>query len=245
MPPSHRLIFWPRGAQIRPVASQDSLKQRVAEASLEYVRPGMRLGLGSGSTAELMAHALGKRMQQGLQIEAVVPTSTRTEQIAQSYGMPICTLDDVEGLDLTIDGADEVDPELNLIKGGGGQHLHEKIVAEASATLVIIVDASKCVDQLGAFAVPVEVIPSAVRTVGRQILELGGSFSLRGGLEAPYVTLEQNRILDCDFGLIEEPAALARALSEISGIVEHGLFIDLADVVLVGRDDAVEKIERP
>lgn len=226
-------------------SAQSSVKQRVAEASLEHVQPGMCVGLGSGSTAELMVHALGAKMKAGFQIAAVVPTSARTKEIAASYGMPVRTLDEVEQLDITIDGADEVDPELNLIKGGGGQHLHEKIVAEASRTLLIIVDASKLVEHLGAFPVPVEVIPSAVAPVCRRILELGGEPRLRMQGGTPYVTLENNRILDCDFGPIEEPAGLARALGEIAGVVEHGLFIDLADLVLVGRDDAVQTISRP
>lgn len=225
-------------------APQNSLKQRVAEASLDYIKPGMWVGLGSGSTAELMVTALGEKMKEGFRLAGVVPTSANTKRIALSYGMPVRTLDDVERLDVTIDGADEVDSQLDLIKGGGGQHLHEKIIAAASDQLVIIVDGSKMVQQLGAFMVPVEVIPMASVPVARQIRELGGDPVMRTRGAEPYVTLEGNRILDCDFGLIEEPAGLARALKELPGVVEHGLFIELADIVLVGRNDAVETILR-
>ncbi len=223
---------------------QNSLKQRVAEASLDYVKSGMWVGLGSGSTAELMVHALGEKMKEGFRLAGVVATSANTQKIALSYGMPVRTLDDVETLDVTIDGADEVDTQLDLIKGGGGQHLHEKIVAVASQKLVIIVDDSKMVQNLGAFTVPVEVIPVALLPVSRQIRELGGNPVPRSQGTEPYLTLEGNRILDCDFGLIEEPAGLARALQELPGMVEHGLFIDLADVILVGRGDLVETILR-
>ncbi|MCA9552649.1 MAG: ribose-5-phosphate isomerase RpiA [Myxococcales bacterium] len=220
-------------------------KRLAAEAALGFVQPGMWLGLGSGSTAELMVHALGAQVQEGLQIAGAVPTSARTREIAASYGIPLCTLDDVDELDLVIDGADEADPELNLIKGGGGQLLHEKIVAAASRQMVVIADSSKVVSVLGAFKLPVEIIEAARRPLIRQIGELGGEPTLRQSGGGAYRTLEGNLILDCDFGPIEEPAGLARALADLPGVVEHGLFVGMADVLLVGRDGGVDVIRAP
>lgn len=224
--------------------TQDELKREVAEASLAYVREGMMVGLGSGSTAEIMVRALGRRVQAGLRLAGAVVTSPATGRVAAEHGIEVRALEDVDHIDVTIDGADEVDPDLQLIKGGGGQHLHEKVVAAASDRLVIIVDASKLVARLGAFRVPVEVVPMATRFVQRQIAELGGAAEVRMRDGAPFITTERNRILDCDFGPIDEPAALARALSDVPGAVEHGLFVDLADVVIVGRPDGVETLER-
>ena len=220
-------------------------KRLAAEASLAFVEPGMWVGLGSGSTAELMVHALGARVQAGLHLAGAVPTSARTKELAASYGIPLGTLDDVDELDLVIDGAAEADPELNLIKGGGGQLLHEKIVAAASRQMVVIADASKVVDVLGAFRLPVEIIEAARRPLIRQLRELGGEPVLRQAGGGAYRTLEGNLILDCDFGPIDEPSALARALADLPGVVEHGLFVDLADVLLVGRDGGVDILRRP
>lgn len=223
---------------------KEELKQQVAEACLVHVEPGMMLGLGSGSTAELMVHALGRKVQDGLQLKGAVVTSPATGAIAEQYGITLHTLAQVDRIDLTIDGADEVDPDLQLIKGGGGQHLHEKIVAAASEQLLIIVEDSKLVDRLGAFTVPVEVIEAALPLIEREVAELGGRSKLRMKGDAPFTTTERNRILDCDFGLIDEPAALARALADLPGVVEHGLFIDLADRAMVARPDGVETLER-
>ena len=205
----------------------------------------MCVGLGSGSTAEVMTHLLGERVRdEGLALSGAVATSVATREIAASYGLPLKTLDEVEGLDVVIDGADEVDPNLDLLKGGGGAHLHEKIVASAARRMVVIVDGSKLVERLGAFRLPLEVIEAARRPVTRAVAELGGEVELRVRDGAPFRTQEGNLILDGDFGLIEEPAALARALSEIPGLVEHGLFVDMADVVLVGRGGDVETLRR-
>jgi ribose 5-phosphate isomerase A len=226
------------------MGDQAENKRLAAEACLGFVRPGMWLGLGSGSTAELMVHALGAQVQDGLQLAGAVPTSARTKDLAASYGIPLATLDDVDELDLVIDGADEADPQLNLIKGGGGQLLHEKIVAAASRQMVVIADASKLVDVLGAFRVPVEIIEAARRPLLRQMRELGGEPTLRLAGGAAYRTLEGNLILDCDFGPIEEPDALARALADLPGVVEHGLFVGMADVLVVGRDGGVDVLRR-
>lgn len=222
--------------------SQDDLKQAVAEASLDYVEPGMWLGLGSGSTAERMVHALGARVQAGLSLAGVVSSSPRTAEIARGYGLEPTPLSEVDQLDLTIDGADEVDPNLDLIKGGGGQHLHEKILAAASERLLILVDESKLVERLGAFRVPLEVVPVAERLVRRRVEELGGEARRREVNGEAFRTTEHNLVLDCDFGLLDEPAALARALSDLPGAVEHGLFIGMTHRVLVARPSGVETI---
>lgn len=219
---------------------RDLEKKTAAVASIEHVRPGMRLGLGSGSTSAVMVHALGERVRAGLAIECAVPTSADTRAIAESYGIPIATLDDVDRLDLTIDGADEADPGLALIKGGGGALLHEKIVASASDRFVVIVDSSKLVEKLGAFKVPVEVLHFAARPVKTKIEAMGGTVSVRQRGDQPFVTEEGNLIYDCDFGLIDDPADLAERLGRIPGLVEHGLFVGMADVLIVGRGEATE-----
>ncbi len=223
---------------------QDQLKQQVAERSLDFVEPGMCLGLGSGSTAERMIHALGARYQAGLTLTAVVPTSQRSAEIAQSYGMPVRSLEQQPTLDLVIDGADEANPSLDLIKGGGGALLHEKIVAASAPKMVVIVDGSKLVPVLGAFKLPVEVIPAARHLVERRLLALGARSALRKKDDAPFITLEGNVILDCDFGPIQDPRSLAEALDSVVGLVEHGLFIKMASVLVVGDADGVRLIER-
>ena len=215
-------------------------KRRAAERSLDFVVNGMTLGLGSGSTSEVMVELLGQRVQQGLQVRGAVPTSKATRAIAERYGIPITTLDETPHLDLTIDGADECDRELSLIKGGGGALLHEKIVAAASTQVVIIVDAGKLVEHLGAFRLPVEVVPFALGPVSRRLAALGGRPVRRERDGAPFVTQESNYILDCDFGAITDAAHLAARLSTIPGVVEHGLFVNLADVVVVGRGETTE-----
>jgi ribose 5-phosphate isomerase A len=219
---------------------QDIEKRSAARKSLEHVEPNMKLGLGSGSTSAVMVHLLGEKVRAGLAVEAAVPTSTATREIAESYGIPIRTLDEVGRLDLTIDGADEADPNLALIKGGGGALLHEKIVAAASDRFVVIVDASKLVDRLGAFKVPVEVIRFAAAPVKATIEALGGTVSVREKDGVTFLTEEGNLIYDCDFGLIDDPGTLAEELGRIPGLVEHGLFVDMADVLIVGRGEDVE-----
>lgn len=219
-------------------------KRIAAEAAVALVEPGMWLGLGTGSTATFFVDALAARMKDGLSISGTVPTSEKTRAQAEALGIPLVSLDDAPELDLTLDGADEISPNLELIKGGGGALLREKIVASASKRLVIIADASKEVDQLGRFLLPVEIIARARVPVTRKINALGGKATLRLAGNQPFVTDEGHAILDCDFGLIEDPPALARELSPIAGVVEHGLFIDMAEHVIIGVGDTVETRRR-
>ncbi len=219
-------------------------KRAAAERSLEYVRDGMCLGLGSGSTAAIMLELLGQRVRDGLRVRGV-PTSEASRQVAEHAGIPIVTFDEVSSLDLTIDGADEVDPQLNLIKGGGGALLREKIVASLSRRVVIIVDSQKQVPRLGAFPLPVEVVQFAWRPLAQRLGELGATPVLRRGPDGgAYVTDEGNLVLDCAFGRIDDPAALAARLDAMPGVVDHGLFVGLAHTLVVGRSDGTGVIER-
>lgn len=219
-------------------------KRLAAERSLEYVRDGMCLGLGSGSTAAIMLELLGQRVHEGLRVRGV-PTSETSRQLAELAGIPIVGFDDVSRLDLTIDGADEVDPQLNLIKGGGGALLREKIVASLSRRVMIVVDSHKQVPQLGAFPLPVEVVRFAWKPLAERLAELGASPALRPGRDgSAYVTDEGNFILDCAFGRIDDPAALAARLDAMPGVVDHGLFVGLAHTLVVGRGDGTIVIER-
>ena len=220
-------------------------KRRAAERSLDYVEDGMVLGLGTGSTAAHVVRLLGARVRDGLNITGV-PTSRATEALAEECGVALTTLEEVTRVDLTIDGADEVDPELGLIKGGGGALLREKIVASVSDRYVIIADESKLVPRLGAFALPVEVTPFALAVVTARLDAEGAKPVLRrvaGG--DPMVTDEGHHLLDCAYRAIDDAPALARALTGIVGVVEHGLFVGMADVAVIGRGEGVEVIERP
>ena len=214
-------------------------KELAAAASMSYVEDGQVVGLGTGSTATLAIGMLAERVRAGLRIRAV-PTSRRTSELARSLGIPLVTFEDVGAIDVTIDGTDEFDPQLDLIKGAGGALLREKIVASASRQLVIVADSSKRVERLGARALPIEVIPFAEALLARRIAELGATVvSLRD-----YATDEGHHILDCSFGAIADAAALARTLDAIPGVVEHGLFIGMASVVVVATGDNVEFIPR-
>jgi ribose 5-phosphate isomerase A len=224
--------------------TSDDEKQLAATASLAYVRDGDVVGLGTGSTATFMIHALAQRVRDGLRVRGV-PTSARTQELATTLGIPIVTFDDVQDIDVTIDGADEFDPQLALTKGGGGALLREKIVASASRKLVIVTDSSKRVATLGRFPLPVEVIGFAGPLVAKRIAALGGTPQLRrDGSGKPYVTDEGHHILDCRFGAISDVRRLARALDDMPGVVEHGLFIDMASVVLVAEHGQVTELQR-
>ncbi len=218
-------------------------KEAVARASLSFIQDGQVVGIGTGSTAACFIQLLGERVKNGLRIRGV-PTSDRSREQAASLGIAITTLDECPEIDVTVDGADEVDPQLRLIKGGGGALLREKIVASASKQVVIIADSTKRVPMLGKFGLPVEVIKFARAVVQKKIEALGARVSLRHDGNKPYRTDEDNYILDCHFGEIADPERLARQLSDMPGIVEHGLFIGMASVVLVAEGNEVVELRR-
>lgn len=215
-----------------------------AKRALDYVSDGMRVGLGTGSTAAWMVKMLGEMVREdGLRIQAVA-TSSRTAQLAKDVGLEVLTLDQVKWLDLTIDGTDEFDPLLNLIKGGGGALLQEKIVAMASDQIVIIADASKSVDTLGAFALPVEVVKFGWETTLELIREcllnvhvMGSEIALRLQNDTPLITDEGHYILDLDLKRIENPSEVSFALNQVPGVVENGLFLDVVDAIVIGHGD--------
>jgi ribose 5-phosphate isomerase A len=223
--------------------SADDDKKLAAIAAVELVEDGMVLGLGTGSTAVFALEMLGERVKNGLRIKGV-PTSDSTEKLAKSVGIPIVTLDEFPQLDLDIDGADEVEPTLCLIKGGGGALLREKIVAYASKRVVIIVDEKKLVDKLGKFHLPIEVVPFSRGLIQETIKKMGASSVVRERNGQVFHTDENNLILDCDFGLIEDPRALGQQLSLIPGVVEHGLFLDMVERVIIGGDGRVKTLSR-
>ncbi len=224
--------------------SNDLEKQAAARASLQFIKDGQVVGLGTGSTAAYFIQFLGERVKAGLKVRGI-PTSIHSQQLAEKYGIPLTTLDEVDEIDVDIDGADEFDPQLNLIKGGGGALLREKIVASASRKFVVVSDASKQVPVLGRFPLPVEVIPFAQSLLTRKITAMGATVSLRKAKDGTlYRTDEGHRILDCAFGQIKDAAALANTLANMPGVVEHGLFIGMADVVLIGKGSDVIEIQK-
>jgi ribose 5-phosphate isomerase A len=224
------------------MANAQEEKESAGRAAAKLVRDGDIVGLGTGSTAYFTILALGERVQAGLKIVGI-PTSVGTADLARAVGIPLTTLDEHPEIDITIDGADEVDPQLRLIKGGGGALTREKVIATASRKMVVVADSSKAVAVLGKFPLPVEVIAFARVVVERKIAALGGAPKLRMGRDGqPYRTDNENQILDCNFGTIGDPPSLAQTLSDTPGIVEHGLFIGLAKVALVGRGDRVEEL---
>ena len=222
----------------------DKAKFVAAKRAAEFVQSGMRVGLGTGSTAAWPVRCLGERVrEEGLRFRGV-PTSTRTAELAREVGIEVISLDEAGWLDLTIDGADEFDNELNLIKGGGGALLQEKIVATASDEMIVIADAAKHVETLGAFPLPVEVIPFGW-TASQALLEealvtmdvLGRKTTLRMNGERPYITDEGNYILDLHLSRIGNARQLAMLVNQIPGVVENGLFIDICDRVIIGYGD--------
>ena len=229
----------------------DAQKLRAAERALDYVEPGMKLGLGSGSTAAKFVDLVGAKVKEGLDV-LCVPTSEGTRAQAEGLGIPLTTLDETPHLDLTVDGADELDGELRLIKGGGGALLREKIVACASDRMIVIADASKRVETLGLFPLPVEVERFGLRAT-RALVELrarrascGGDIRLRENRYGdPFVTDGANHIFDCSFDPIPEPEALAEALASVPGVVEHGLFIAIATAAVVAGPDGIEILGGP
>ena len=230
--------------------SQDDQKRAAALQALEHVKPGMRLGIGTGSTADFFTRALGEKVAQGLDVIGV-PTSERTHALATELNIPLTTLEEMPELDLTIDGADEADGDLNLIKGGGGALLREKIVATASARMVVIADESKLVETLGKFPLPVEVVPFGLKSTRRKVVqalidnEIGEvDIILRGGAGDPYVTGGSHYILDCHCSAIPDASALANALEGTPGVVDHGLFIAIADTILIAGPEGTRVLEK-
>jgi ribose 5-phosphate isomerase A len=217
-------------------------KEAAGRAAAKLVNDGDVVGLGTGSTAYFAVVALGERVHAGMKVVGI-PTSIKTADQARAAGIPLTTLDQHPVIDITIDGADELDPHLRLIKGGGGALLREKVVASASKKMVVVADSAKLVPVLGKFPLPIEIISFARAVVEKRIVALGASPKLRTRPDGtPYLTDNGNQILDCSFGKIADPAALARTLSDTPGIVEHGLFIGLASMALIGREDQVEEL---
>ena len=225
------------------------LKIAAAAQALSHVQNGMRLGIGSGSTAEEFVRLLAARVKQGLQIIGV-PTSERTAALCRQLGVPLTTLDETPHLDLTIDGADELDADLTLIKGGGGALLREKIVAAASDAMIVIADQSKLVDILGRFALPIEVnrfgLAATMQAIGQaaQKSGLAGSLTLRVKDKTAFITDGGHFIVDASFGRIPNPQTLSDALFAIPGVVEHGLFIGLARTAVIAGTDGIRTMNR-
>ncbi len=232
------------------VTDAEQLKHAAAAAAVAFVRPGMRLGLGTGSTARHFVALLAARVREGLDVVGV-PTSEATRLDAERQGIPLTTLDETPALDLTVDGADEIAPDLSLIKGGGGALLREKIVAAASAQMIVIADDSKYVPALGRFPLPIEIVRFGAAATRRAVEATAKAVGCAGPV-APrqtreghaFVTDEGHLLLDAAFAHIAEPASLARRLAAIPGVVEHGLFIGLAHIAIIAGHDGVRIVER-
>jgi len=230
--------------------SMDDLKRQAAARAVEQVQDGMKLGLGTGSTAKHFVELLGERVKAGLKVVGV-PTSEATRADAERCGVPLTTLEEVDHLDLTVDGADEIDPDLALIKGGGGALLREKIVAAASDRMIVIADESKWVPTLGRFPLPIEVIPFGLGATRRAIEAVFAENGVSGQMDVrktkdghAFVTDGGHWIIDAHLGRIPEPPRLAAALSSIPGVVEHGLFIGLAQTAVLAGPQGIRVVER-
>jgi ribose 5-phosphate isomerase A len=223
-------------------------KQRVALEAARLVQDGAIVALGTGSTAAFVIEELGRRSrEEGLAIKGI-PTSYQAAMLARKYGIPLTTLDDVDHIDIAIDGADEVDPQKNLIKGGGAAHTREKVIDSLAKVFVVVVDQSKLVQHLGeTFPVPVEVIPLAITPVLRRLEAMGGEPVVRMGIkkDGPVITDQGNLVVDVGFKAIPDPAALEAALNNIPGVLENGIFTGVADIILVGsaEDGSVRRID--
>lgn len=222
----------------------DELKKQAAVAALDEIQNGMIVGLGTGSTATHFIHALGEKVRGGLRVLGI-PTSEGSGRLAEEVGIPLTTFRDHPQIDVTVDGADEVSPHLDLIKGLGGALVREKIVAHASKRVIIVVDESKLVRKLGTkTVVPIEVIPLATHRVLLQLKELGGEAAVRENNGKPFVSDNGNTIIDWKHGIIEEPAVLEKQLKAITGIVDSGIFAGVADAVIVAASSGIRKMER-
>jgi ribose 5-phosphate isomerase A len=225
--------------------SADALKRMAAEEAATFVEDGMRLGLGTGSTAAHFVELIGERVAEGLNV-VCVPTSEATAEQARALSIPLTTLDETPFLDLTVDGADEIDRQLRLIKGGGGALLREKIVAMSSERMIVIADDSKFVETLGAFPLPIEIMPFGATATLHMIEMLAGEAGLNGEISLRrtasgeiFVTDGGHYIVDAAFGKIPEPIAIDEALKMIPGVVENGLFLGIADLAIFGGEDGV------
>ncbi|MBD2326403.1 ribose-5-phosphate isomerase RpiA [Alkalinema sp. FACHB-956] len=219
--------------------AQDLMKKQVGYAAADRVQSGMIVGLGTGSTTAFAIQAIGERLQSGsLKDIKGIPTSFQAIVLARKFGIPLVGLDEVDHIDIAIDGADEVDPNKNLIKGGGAAHTQEKIVDSLANQFIVVVDSTKLVDHLGStFLLPVEVLPMAVAPVTRAIEKLGGQPQLRMGVKkaGPVVTDQGNLVIDVKFDRIDNPSELEQTLNNIPGVLENGLFVNVADIILVGE----------
>jgi ribose 5-phosphate isomerase A len=215
------------------------MKQEVGKAAAALVKSGSIVGLGTGSTTAYAIEYIGERLKSGEIKDIVgVPTSFQAEVLAKQYGIPLTTLDAIDHIDIAIDGADEVDPQKNLIKGGGAAHTREKVVDYLANQFVVVVDAGKMVEKLGStFAVPVEVIPMAITPVMNAIAKMGGKAELRMGIKkaGPVITDQGNMVVDVRFDDIPDPASLEKTLNNIPGVLENGIFVNCADIVLIGE----------
>jgi ribose 5-phosphate isomerase A len=229
--------------------SSDELKRAAAHAALGLIQPGMRVGLGTGSTAGHFVEALARKYHTGMAV-ACVPTSEATQRLAESLGLPLTTLDEFPALDITVDGADEIDPELRLIKGGGGSLLREKIVATSSERMIVIADHAKRVDALGHFPLPIEIVPFGTRATMAKIEAAArragsrGPIALRKRHGKLFLTDNGNVIADCSFGHISNPELLAGALCAVPGVVEHGLFLGIAALAIIAAPSGIEILQR-
>jgi ribose 5-phosphate isomerase A len=230
--------------------TSDQFKRQAAEHAITLVEPDMTLGLGTGSTAAHFVDLLGQRVRDGLKVVCVA-TSRATQAQAEGLDIPLVDLDQLASLDLTVDGADEIDPSLRLIKGGGGALLYEKIVAMASRRMVVIADHTKRVAALGAFSLPVEIVPFGAGTTRHLVEGLAAGVGCTGRIALrllqdgqPFITDSGHHILDCAFGRIPEPEALDAALKMVPGVMENGLFLNIADAAIVAGPDGVELWER-
>jgi ribose 5-phosphate isomerase A len=220
----------------------DNFEKKLAgEKAVEYIQDGMTIGLGSGSTVYWTIQKLGELVSKGLQIKAI-PSSMETERLAKEAGIPLTTFSEVSMLDLSIDGADEVDPTFNLIKGGGGALVREKFIDSLTRKFIIVVDKSKLVSNLGSFPLPVEVIPFGWEVTSKTLAELGCTPVLRKRDDQIFISDNGNYIVDCHFSSIDHPASLHTQLKQLLGVVETGLFINLTDLMIVGKRDGVEII---
>ena len=229
--------------------NSDEMKEKAAQKAMDYVQGGMKLGLGTGSTAAKFVDLVGAAVADGLDV-LCVPTSVATRDQAAALNIPLTTLDETPHLDLTVDGADELDEQLRLVKGGGGALLREKIVATSSDKMVVIADDSKLVNTLGAFPLPIEVVPFGLKSSHMMIEALAERVGCSGEIKqrmkedgTPFVTDNGNFILDCHFTTIEKPEALAGALTQVPGVVENGLFLAIADVAIIAGKEGITLLE--